>query len=141
MIESPVCSTVARRRIGWGNPGSRPAADGGGVADRSRIRIWEYLGWLLMIGLLIVGLRMAYQRAIDKGPDLAGFCDAGRYILRTRHAHARFHFGPLLALGRRALDPVCLAADFGRGRALVLHQLRGMVRSAANDLRPHIVRS
>jgi len=34
-----------------------------------------------MLGLLIVGLPMAYQRAIDKGPDLTGFCDAGRYIL------------------------------------------------------------
>ena len=34
-----------------------------------------------MLGLLIIGLPMAYQRAIDNGPDLAGFCDAGRYIL------------------------------------------------------------
>jgi hypothetical protein len=34
-----------------------------------------------MLGLLILGLPMAYQRAIDNGPDLAGFCDAGRYIL------------------------------------------------------------
>ena len=34
-----------------------------------------------MVGLLIVGLPMAYKTAIDQGPDLAGFCDAGRYIL------------------------------------------------------------
>ncbi len=34
-----------------------------------------------MLGLLVMGLPMAYQRAIDNGPDLAGFCDAGRYIL------------------------------------------------------------
>ncbi len=34
-----------------------------------------------MLGLLVMGLPMAYQRAVDNGPDLAGFCDAGRYIL------------------------------------------------------------
>jgi len=34
-----------------------------------------------MFALLVMGLPMAYQRAIDNGPDLAGFCDAGRYIL------------------------------------------------------------
>ena len=34
-----------------------------------------------MAGLLVLGLGMAFQRAIDHGPDLAGFCDAGRYII------------------------------------------------------------
>jgi len=34
-----------------------------------------------MAGLLVMGLPMAYQRAVDNGPDLAGFCDAGRYII------------------------------------------------------------
>jgi len=43
--------------------------------------LWERLGQFMMLGLLIIGLPMAYQRAIDNGPDLAGFCDAGRYIL------------------------------------------------------------
>jgi hypothetical protein len=43
-----------------------------------------------MLGLLIAGLPMAYQRAVDNGPDLAGFCDAGRYILEhgTRDPHS-----------------------------------------------------
>ena len=50
------------------------------VADRRRL--WEKLGWLLMAALLGLGLPMAYQRAIANGPDLAGFCDAGRYILQ-----------------------------------------------------------
>jgi hypothetical protein len=47
-----------------------------------RLSGWEKLGWLLMAALFVVGLPMAYQRAADDGPDLAGFCDAGRYILQ-----------------------------------------------------------
>ncbi len=35
-----------------------------------------------MAALLLAGLPMAWQRAVDNGPDLAGFCDAGRYILQ-----------------------------------------------------------
>jgi hypothetical protein len=42
---------------------------------------WEKLGWTLMAILLVIGLPLAFKRAIDSGPDLAGFCDAGRYIL------------------------------------------------------------
>jgi hypothetical protein len=48
---------------------------------RTCTSIPERAGYLLMIILLVIGLPMAYQRAIDNGPDLAGFCDAGRYIL------------------------------------------------------------
>ena len=53
--------------------------DGGEV--RSHTGLWERLGQVLMIVLMIIGLPMAYQRAIDHGADLAGFCDAGRHIL------------------------------------------------------------
>ena len=59
-------------------PSRRPIGRGDA---RSRVPLWERLGWFMMAGLLIMGLPMAYQRAIDNGPDLAGFCDAGRYIL------------------------------------------------------------
>jgi hypothetical protein len=43
-----------------------------------------------MLVLLMIGLPMAHQRAIDRGPDLAGFCDAARYILDhgTRDPHS-----------------------------------------------------
>ncbi len=53
------------------------------VAESNRIGVsrWERLGQILMVALLIIGLPMAYQRAVDNGPDLAGFCEAGRYIL------------------------------------------------------------
>ena len=47
-----------------------------------RMVLWEKLGWAFMAGLMIVGLPLAYQRAVDRGPDLAGFCDAGTYILQ-----------------------------------------------------------
>lgn len=50
-------------------------------ANVSAVHPWERLGRAVLLILLVVGLPMAYQRAIDGGPDLAGFCDAGRYIL------------------------------------------------------------
>jgi hypothetical protein len=34
-----------------------------------------------MAVLLVIGLPLAFKRAVNNGPDLAGFCDAGRYIL------------------------------------------------------------
>lgn len=77
MIESTVggCVPVPRKS------GFQPSANRAGGDDRSRAPLWERVGWFLMLGLLIIGLPMAYQRAIDHGADLAGFCDAGRYIL------------------------------------------------------------
>ena len=81
MIESTIDRSVPRPPVRWGKPIPEPPADGGEIHGRSQIPLWERLGWCLMLGLLLLGLPMAYQRAIDNGPDLAGFCDAGRYIL------------------------------------------------------------
>ncbi|MEI8373156.1 MAG: glycosyltransferase family 87 protein [Planctomycetota bacterium] len=76
MIENTVggCVPVPRKS------GSLPSANRADGDDRTRAPLWEHLGWFLMLGLLIIGLPMAYQRAIEHGADLAGFCDAGRYV-------------------------------------------------------------
>ena len=67
-----------------------PLAKDGEAGSRRQAVVLERLGWALMIVLLIIGLPMAYQRAVDNGPDLAGFCEAGRYILEhgTREPHS-----------------------------------------------------
>ena len=90
MTESIVGRPVPRPRIRWGNAGPKPSADPAADEGPSRTPLWERLGQLIMLALLIIGLPMAYQRAIDKGPDLAGFCEAGRYIVEhgTRDPHS-----------------------------------------------------
>ncbi len=55
------------------------------AAAAPRITKWEKAGWLLMAILLVIGLPLAFNRAVNNGPDLAGFCDAGRYILQHGH--------------------------------------------------------
>ena len=62
-------------------PRSVPAA----AAATGHMVKWEKLGWVLMAVLLVIGLPLAYNRAVNNGPDLAGFCDAGRYILEHGH--------------------------------------------------------
>jgi hypothetical protein len=52
------------------------------IASAEQLTKWERLGWLLMAVLLVIGLPLAFKRAVNNGPDLAGFCDAGRYILQ-----------------------------------------------------------
>src|SRR5208282_4702098 len=81
MTESTVGRSMPRTRILWGKPGSKPSANPAVGENRPGKPLWESLGQFVMLALLIIGLPMAFQRAIDKGPDLAGFCDAGRYIL------------------------------------------------------------
>src|SRR5271157_2642268 len=90
MTESTVGRSVPRPRIRWGIRGPKPPANPTIGDDRSLAVVWERLGQLVMFALLIIGLPMAYQRAIDRGPDLAGFCDAARYILDhgTRDPHS-----------------------------------------------------
>ena len=63
-----------------GKLASQSTPKGGGIGYNPLVL--ERVGQCLMIGILIIGLPMAYRRAIDNGPDLAGFCDAGRYILQ-----------------------------------------------------------
>ena len=70
-------------------------------------------------------------------PRPGRFLRRGTLYSRTRHARPHIDVVPLLALGRRALDGVCPAADFGHGGVMVLHRLRGVAGPAANDLRPH----
>ena len=74
-------SFVTRSPVQQGKPVSQPEANRAAAGGRPRTPLAERLGQLLMLGLLIAGLPMAYQRAVNNGPDLAGFCDAGRYIL------------------------------------------------------------
>ena len=81
MIESTVGQSAQGPRIGMEQPALNPLANLAGSEGRSPTLLWERLGQLVMLGLLIIGLRMAYLRAVNNGPDLAGFCDAGRYIL------------------------------------------------------------
>ena len=81
MIENTVGCSEHGPPSGLGKPASNPPANPAGGEDRCRTPLWERLGQLLMLALLIIGLRMAYLRAVDNGPDLAGFCDAGRHIL------------------------------------------------------------
>ena len=81
MIESTVDRSVPQPPIRWGKRRFQASADPVGGKDRSGTPLWERVGQFAMLGLLIVGLPMAYQRAVDNGPDLAGFCDAGRYVL------------------------------------------------------------
>ncbi len=81
MTKSAVGRTVPRPRTPWRDVGLKTPASPAGDEDRSRTVVWERLGQLIILALLIMGLPMAYQRAIDNGPDLAGFCEAGRYIL------------------------------------------------------------
>ena len=72
---------VSRKRALWGSPWRKTAfgpADGPGLPQPGPAAWWERAGLVLMLVLLIIGLPMAYQRAIDNGLDLAGFCDAGR---------------------------------------------------------------
>jgi hypothetical protein len=80
MSQSTVAQAAPRLRFGWVQ-GLRAMAKPPGGEDRAAIGPWERAGQVLMLALLIIGLPMAYQTAIDSGPDLAGFCDAGRYIL------------------------------------------------------------
>ncbi len=81
MIESTGFSPADSPSWHGAGDSSQPSADGTGGVECARTPLWERLGWFLMLGLLIIGLPMAYQRAIANGPDLAGFCEAGRYIL------------------------------------------------------------
>ena len=55
------------------------------TSSSASVTKWEKAGWLLMAVLLVIGLPLAYNRAVNNGPDLAGFCDAGRYILDHGH--------------------------------------------------------
>ena len=142
MIESTVGRSGQGPPIRWGKPSSQPSADCHG-RRRSPLgrRFGNASGWFLMLGLLIIGLPMAYQRAIDNGPDLAGFCDAGRYILEhgTREPKSTLsRYWPsadvpwiLFALLPISVTAVLWYAD----------RLHGVAGPAANDLRSHAGRS
>jgi hypothetical protein len=81
MTEGTVAGAVHRPWIGSNQAGAIPATALAEGKRRSAVPVWERLGQILMLALLLLGLPMAYQRAIENGPDLAGFCEAGRYIL------------------------------------------------------------
>ena len=65
-----------------------------------RMALLETLGWLLMAAFLVLALRMAYLRAVNGGPDLALFCDAGRCVLHAARAAPFGGYRPYLALGQ-----------------------------------------
>ena len=81
MIDSAADSLESSLRSGSNGANFPPPAVRDDLEVQSQTPLWERFGQFLMIALLIIGLPMAFQRAFDKGPDLAGFCDAGRYIL------------------------------------------------------------
>ncbi len=84
MSDITLVPSVAAPSLGTGHRRTSPLASVT-VAAVPTITKWEKAGWLLMAVLLVIGLPLAYNRAVNNGPDLAGFCDAGRYILEYRY--------------------------------------------------------
>ena len=122
------------------SPRRRTSPGIAGAANRARCRCvgrmvqWEKLGWILMAVLLVVGLPLAYNRAVNNGPDLAGFCDAGRYILEHGYRDPDRR-SP--AIGRRPMSPGSLfrSCRSPSWRSMVRPEFRCR-RTAAHDPRP-----
>ena len=84
MSDITVDHAVAAPSLGAADRRAPPSVSAAGAAA-GHIVNWEKAGWLLMAVLLVIGLPLAFNRAVNNGPDLAGFCDAGRYILEHGH--------------------------------------------------------